>query len=134
MSKTNGDHRSDRKLLGIRYAVRGGLEIQSRFPFMADDYRAMLGVPAIIDKYGLVDELGFKNFRITSSSIHFAFKGNDNRAYGPVYSGLLSQEEAQGLGARHLEQARNICPINPLNFSVRLSPDERAERNRKQGI
>lgn len=142
MSLTKDDREgtvNKKQFFGIRYAARIGQLIQSRYPQIAEDYRADLSIPEIIGKYGLLKEFGLKNPGTANNAVHFALRGSNSSHNGVTYSGLLTEDEIGPLAERRRKTRSSLIGkltsergtgCHGLDYGRRLEVALRSHRTR----
>lgn len=93
---------TSQQIKGIGKSLEVGLQLQTDFPELADDYRNGISAPRIVAKYRLDSRYGISKLS-AKEAVYRALKGVSGH-FGFEYSGLLDEKEIAILGLEHIKE------------------------------
>jgi hypothetical protein len=107
---------NDERKAGIRAAVSLGMEFQTRFPGMVEDFEDGLTLDAIVEKYELT---AFAPSSVARNAVRYALNGYDSEVTDiddSKYQGLMTREDY--LAAAELHKEANLKKLSRLGGKV----------------
>jgi len=121
----------------IRRALQVGLDLQERLPQIAEDFRAGLNHPQIVDKYGITTLHGISD-GVASNAVGYALRGHPEDKYRvEAFDGLIETPELDDLVAQHQKahyKALGHAHHENGTALFSLTHEERVESGRRYGM